>query len=166
MSDDSASAPTAAADRQEMTVGFEILAQYVKDLSFENPQAPQSLRADAKPPEVSMNVDVRAVKIQDNVYECLLRFKVDAMSGEAPAFLVELVYGGLFRLSNAPADAVEPIILIECPRFLFPFARRILADATRDGGFPPFMLEPIDWANLYRQRKAQAASDGATASVN
>lgn len=144
----------------ETTVAFEILAQYVKDLSFENPHAPESLRSDAAKPDIQLNVDVAAKKFQDDVYECTLNFKVNAQTGDRPAFLTELSYGGLFRLTGAPQEMVEPIILVECPRFLFPFARRILADATRDGGFPPFMLEPIDWANLYRQRRGEAAGQG------
>lgn len=136
----------------------EILAQYVKDFSFENPSAPNSLRADATQPQVQLQVDVRGRRLDESAhFECELRFNVEASRANERVFLVELVYAGVLQLINVSEEAWEPVLMIEGPRFLFPFARRILADATRDGGFPPFMLEPIDWAGLYQRR----GSDGA-----
>lgn len=133
----------------------EILAQYVKDFSFENPMAPNSLRADATQPQVQLQVDVRGRRLDEaNHFECELRFNIEASRADERVFLVELVYAGVLQLINVSEEAWEPVLMIEGPRFLFPFARRILADATRDGGFPPFMLEPIDWAGLYQRRSA------------
>jgi preprotein translocase subunit SecB len=133
-----------------------ILSQYVKDLSFENPRAPQSLQPNQARPEVQIRVDVRAQPIEAERYEVSLQLHVDAKAGDDTAFMVELTYGGVFGLLNIPQDSLQPLLLIECPRLLFPFARRIVADATRDGGFPPLLIDPIDFVTLYRRRQQQA----------
>jgi len=127
-------------------------AQYVKDLSFENPRAPASLMAGKEQPQIDVNVNVNARGLQPNVYEVSLSIRADAkVAGEA-AFITELEYAGVFTVANAPEEVLRPVLLIECPRILFPFARRIIADVTRDGGFPPLFLNPIDFVSLYRRQ--------------
>ncbi|MFN3890031.1 MAG: protein-export chaperone SecB [Beijerinckiaceae bacterium] len=135
-----------------------VLAQYVKDLSFENPNAPRSLAPQQQSPNISIQVNVNANQIDQNDFEVSLMIEGSAGEGAGLLFQFELNYAGLFRLVNIPADDLHPVIMIECPRLLFPFARQIIADAVRNGGFPPLMLEPIDFVALYRQRlEAQGA---------
>jgi preprotein translocase subunit SecB len=129
--------------------------QYVKDLSFENPRAPISLQSGQPRPEIQIRVDVRAHPLEAERYEVTLQLHVEAKAGSDNAFMVELTYGGVFGLLNIPPDSVQPLLLIECPRLLFPFARRIVADATRDGGFPPLLIEPIDFMSLFRRRQQE-----------
>jgi len=134
---------------------FRVLAQYVRDLSFENPRAPDSLRLEGRP-DVEMGVEMNARGRTDGLYEVDMRLSVKASAGDGPLFQVELVYGGLFQLGGFADSDVEPMLLVECPRYLFPFARQIIAACTSDGGFyPPFLLEPIDFATVYAARKAQ-----------
>ena len=133
-----------------------IQSQYVKDLSFENPRAPQSLQPGQARPEIQIRVDVRAQPLEAERYEVTLQLHVEAKAGADNAFMVELTYGGVFGLLNIPPDSLQPLLLIECPRLLFPFARRIVADATRDGGFPPLLIDPIDFVTLFRRRQQQA----------
>jgi preprotein translocase subunit SecB len=136
-----------------------VMAQYIKDLSFENPNAPQSL-GEGKAPEIAVSVNVNARPLGGSDFEVELKLEAKGSHGEKAAFMVELAYGGVFRIENMPQDVMQPLMLIECPRLLFPFARQILADATRNGGFPPLMLEPIDFGQIY-QRRLQAAATGA-----
>jgi len=133
-----------------------IQTQYIKDLSFENPRAPASLEPGQGRPEIQVQVDVRATQLDAERYEVVLQLHVDAKSGGETGFVMELVYGGLFGLANIPSESLQALLLIECPRLLFPFARRIIADTTRDGGFPPLMLDPIDFIGLFRRRQQQA----------
>jgi preprotein translocase subunit SecB len=133
-----------------------IVSQYVRDLSFENPRAPLSLQPSQNRPEIQIRVDVRAQPIEAERYEVALQMHVEAKAGDEIAFMVELTYGGVFGLLNIPPDSLQPLLLIECPRLLFPFARRVVADATRDGGFPPLLIDPIDFVTLYRRRQQQA----------
>lgn len=135
----------AGADEQPQLA---ILAQYVKDLSFENPNAPQIYQSTAQP-ELDVNVNVGVTKPADDVYEVALKINVKATTEGTVSFAVELLYNGLFGLRNMPEDALQPFLLVEAPRILFPFARRVISDVTRDGGFPPLMLEPIDFGSLY-----------------
>ena len=134
--------------------GLSIVSQYVKDMSFENPRAPMGLQQNVRP-EIQIRIDVRTAEFSDGRYEVVIDINVDAKAGDAPVFLVELSYGGLFELANIPPESLQPLLQVECPRLLFPFARRVVADATRDGGFPPLMIDPIDFVALYR-RKVQA----------
>ena len=137
-----------------------ILAQYVKDLSFENPNAPGSLQMQGQP-KIEINVNVNARSGGQDMFEVELKIEASARTPDtnALAFQVELLYAGLFRLVGAPQDALEPFLVVEAPRILFPFARRVIADAVRDGGFPPLMLEPIDFGGLYLQQ-LEARGDG------
>lgn len=140
-----------------------ILTQYVKDLSFENPRAPLGLAPGQPRPEIQIAVDVNARQLGEQHFEVVLQINIEAKSGDTAFFLVELAYGGVFQLANIPEDTVQPLLLIECPRILFPFARRIVADVTRDGGLPPLLLDPIDFATLYRRRLAQRAQEAEAA---
>jgi preprotein translocase subunit SecB len=130
-----------------------VMSQYVKDMSFENPNAPASLALGANNPEIAVNVQVNAEALKDQSYEVTLHISAKAVSGETVAFVAELTYAGQFAVSNATREILPAILLIECPRMLFPFARRVIADATRDGGFPPLLLSPIDFLALYRQQR-------------
>lgn len=134
---------------------FLVKGQYVKDLSFENPLAPQSLLSLAEKPKIDIGVNLGAQKLQENLFELGMNITVRATVKETTLFLVELAYGGMFQLIDVPEDMIEPVLLVDCPFVLFPFARRVIADATRDGGFPPLMLEPIDFLALYQQNRAQ-----------
>jgi preprotein translocase subunit SecB len=139
--------------------------QYVKDLSFEVPNAPAVYSTLRTQPSVAINLDVQARRIQDgqDVFEVTLQIKAEATdpttppngAEPTPVFIIELTYCGVFTLNGVPADAVEPVLLVECPRLLFPYARNILADVTRDGGFPPVLLQPIDFVALWQSRRAQ-----------
>lgn len=150
---------TPAADQTNAGVpprgGFRILAQYVRDLSFENPKAPESLRVDGKP-AIDLGVELNAQGRADNLFEVDIKLSVKATTDQNKMFQVELVYGGLFQLEGVQPQDVEPLLLIECPRYLFPYAREIIARATSDGGFyPPFMMDPIDFAAIYVARQQQ-----------
>jgi preprotein translocase subunit SecB len=144
-----------------------ISAQYVKDLSFENPRAPQSLRQaqGAAPPEVQINVDVKAGTLAADIYEVILTLRADAKQGADSVFVVELVYGAVVTLANTSPAEVPAALMVETPRQLFPFARAILADVTRDGGYTPLLLNPIDFAEIYNRRLAEAAQAAGSATV-
>lgn len=134
--------------------------QYIKDLSFEVPNAP-AIFVDMQTvqPEIGVKVNIHANPIQGNTFEVALHLNIDAKLGDKTAFLLELVYGGVFTL-NVPNDHIQPMLLIECPRLLFPFARNIVSDTTRDGGFPPMLLQPIDFVSLFRARLEQVEAEG------
>ena len=162
-SDANTAAPADGAPQGPQGPGFRIVAQYVKDLSFENPKAPDSLRVDGKP-AIDMGVEMNAQGRPDGLFEVDLRLTIKATTDAMTVFNVELLYGGLFALQGVPEQDIEPLLLIECPRYLFPFAREIIARATSDGGFyPPFMLDPIDFAAIYISRQQQIARGGDTA---
>jgi preprotein translocase subunit SecB len=132
-----------------------VLAQYVKDLSFENPGAPASLRGGPGSPAIAINVNVGANPIGDKDYDVTLTLNAKAESGKDILFNVELIYGGVFRIDGFPQEHMLPLLFIECPRILFPFARQIVSEATRNGGFPPLMIDPIDFAQMFQKRMAE-----------
>ena len=141
--------------------GLGILGQYVKDLSFENPNAPQSLMAQPEQsPAVDVQINMNAKPMSETDYEVELKVEVKAEDKKAKRmlFLLDVTYAGVFRITNVPKESVQPLVLIECPRLLFPFVRRIAADAISEGGFPPIMLQPVDFAALYRARAESAAA--------
>ena len=144
---------------QQNAPSLQCLAQYTKDFSFENPNAPRSLQPQQQAPNISIQVNVNAKPLAQNDVE--VELLIEGKAGEAPnlVFAFELVYGGVFRLSNIPQENVHPVIMIECPRLLFPFGRQIIADAVRQGGFPPLYIDPIDFAGLYQQRAAEMAAE-------
>ena len=168
MSDSTTTDPVGDATQQAQQASVRVLAQYVKDLSFENPRAPLSLqKKDATPPiNIGVNVTARALTEQD--YEVTLRLDAKAADGEDINFQVELHYASVLRVTGLKPEHMQPFLLIEGPRLLFPFARQIMADAMRNGGFPPLMIDPIDFVTLYRRnleraRQQQAESGGAPA---
>ena len=133
-------------------------AQYIRDLSFENPHGPLGPGDADNKPQVDVNVNVETRRVADNRYESSLKINAKAKQQENVAFVLELDYCGVFDVSGFPEQLLAQILLVECPRLLFPFARRIAADAVRDGGFPALFLDPIDFLSLYRQRLQQEAA--------
>jgi preprotein translocase subunit SecB len=138
-----------------------ILAQYIKDFSFENPLGPDAISAIADNPDVKIEISTNARPLKEGTHEVTLFIRGEARAGDTTLFIAELTYGGVFELKNVPQESLGPALLIEGARMLFPFARNIVADATRDGGFPPLMINPIDFVSLYReQHMTQADNDG------
>lgn len=142
-------------EQQAQPPRLSILTQYVKDLSFENPHAPQGI-GNQNRPEIQIKVDANAKPLGEDRFEVTLQTNIEAKAEGTSIFLLELAYGGVFQVANIPQESLQPLLMIECPRLLFPFARRIISDATRDGGFPPLMIDPIDFVSLYRRRLQQA----------
>ena len=138
------------------------MVQFTKDFSFENPNAPRSLGPQDKPPNISIQVNVNAKQLAETDFEVNIMLEGSAGQGADTLFKFELDYAGIFRLQNIPADNMHPIVMIECPRLLFPFARQIIAEAVRGGGFPPLYIDPIDFAALYQSRMAEVAQAGST----
>ncbi|TPW28447.1 protein-export chaperone SecB [Martelella alba] len=141
--------------QKQAAPSLSILTQYIKDLSFENPGAPASLQKRDAAPGINISVNVNANPLGDDNFDVILSLKAEAKSGDQPLFLCELVYGGVFRVADFPKEHVLPMLFIECPRLLFPFARQIIADATRNGGFPPLLVDPIDFAQMFQKRMAE-----------
>ena len=136
---------------------IQIISQYVKDLSFENP----SMGVNVRQPQIDFTVDLQARRVSETgPYEVLLKLRVNAVQEEKTLFLLEIAYGGLFVLDKIPEEALQPVLLIECPRLMFPFVRRIIADLVSDGGLPPLMIEPIDFAQLYRSKMQEGGRLG------
>jgi preprotein translocase subunit SecB len=133
-----------------------VISQYVKDLSFENPNAPAVFQWEGQP-QIDVNFNIGNEQVAEDVYEVVVKINVVAKSADQTAFQVELVYAGLFAIRNIPEEQLAPILLAQGPAMLFPFARRVLADAVRDGGFPPLMLDPIDFGALFMQQAELAA---------
>ena len=153
--------PAAAGDNLPQ-VG--VIAQYVKDLSFENPNAPAVYQWQGQP-QMDVQFNIGSAPVGQDLHEVSLKVEITAKANEGTAFQLELLYAGLFALRNIPHEGLQPFLLAEAPRILFPFARRIIADATVDAGFPPLLLDPIDFAGLYMQRAAhqQAEATGGQA---
>ena len=147
-------AATAGAAAPAQAPSMKILGQYLKDMSFENPNAPQALTQTSQP-EINISVNVNAKPLAATDFEVELHIDAKASAAGKVVFAAEVLYAGVFRLENIPQEALHPIVLIECPRMIFPFARQIIADATRNGGFPPLMLDPIDFAQMFQQKMAE-----------
>jgi preprotein translocase subunit SecB len=146
-------------------VQVRIVGQYIKDLSFENPNVRKLIDGSGEKPTLRVEVNVNATKMTDRVYESAIEFKAEATSPAGVIYDMELAYAGLFEIQSIPEQALQPFLLINCPSLLFPFLRRLVADLTREGGFPPLLLDPIDFAGLFMQRQQQAAQ-GIRPSVN
>jgi preprotein translocase subunit SecB len=146
------------------TPNLNVLTQYVKDFSFENPGAPQSLRMrPGSSPNINIAIGVQSAPLGNSEFEVELRIDARATDGQAVLFAIELVYAGVFRFTNIPPEQARPVALIECPRLIFPFARQIVADASRNGGFPPLLIDPVDFVAMYRQQIANETGQGAGA---
>jgi preprotein translocase subunit SecB len=146
-----------AGDAQQGGVG--IVAQYIKDLSFENPGAPALM---AQGPQIDLGVDLQARRGDAEHFEVELKLRVTAKAADKTVFLMELAYAGLFRIVGTPEEMLQPLLLIQAPHMLFPFARRIVADVVRDGGMPPLMIDPIDFAALYQSKLQAGGIQGPT----
>lgn len=134
---------------------LQVMAQYIKDLSFENPGAVNEI---SQRPQIDLAVDLNAKRVEDEIFEVELKIRVDAKNEGKPLFVLEVAYAGVFQLKNVPDTGTQQaILLIQAPHMLFPFVRRIVADVVRDGGMPPLMIEPIDFMALYQARVAQAS---------
>ena len=165
MSDDTPNG-AAAGQAQPAAVRMQILTQYVRDLSFENAVAQKGAPGGEVQPEINVQVSLDARKRQtENQYEVITKFRVTSTNAadKTPLFLCELDYGGIFHIEGVPEDQMHPFLLIECPRILFPFVRRIISDMTRDGGFPAFNMDPVDFVALYRQELQRRAQNEAPA---
>ena len=132
-----------------------VVSQYIKDFSFENPNAPQSLTNRQEQPQIGIQINVGANPLSDTDIEVVIKLEGKAETGTNLLFRFELEFAGVFRIRNVPQESLNPVVLIECPRLLFPFAREIIATAVRNGGFPPLLLDPVDFVGLYRQKMAQ-----------
>jgi preprotein translocase subunit SecB len=141
-----------AADAQPQ---LNVVAQYIKDFSFENPNAPQSLANRQEPPQIAIQINVNANPLSDTDIEVTLKLEGKAEIADTLMFRFELEFAGVFRIRNVPQESLNAVVLIECPRLLFPFAREIIATAVRNGGFPPLLLDPVDFVALYRQKMGE-----------
>ena len=151
----------AAGSQEQPQPPLVVNGQYIKDLSFEVPGAPGIFNQLTSPPEIPIQVDIRVNKLADITFEVVLRIRIEAVFQTKPVFIVELDYAGVFTV-HAPPEHHEPLLTIEAARLLFPFARAIIADVTREGGLPPLVLQPVDFVQVYRQRmEQQAAQEGA-----
>jgi preprotein translocase subunit SecB len=151
--------PTAQAANDQQPQ-LNVVAQYIKDLSFENPNAPRSLMAgQQQQPQISIQINVSAQPLEGNDIEVALKLDGKAETNGQLMFGFELTFAGVFRIRNVPQESMNAVVLIECPRLLFPFAREIIASTVRHGGFPPLLLDPVDFVSLYRQRMAQQAAN-------
>ena len=140
---------------EDLQPQLNVVAQYIKDFSFENPNAPQSLTGGGEPPQIGIQINVAASPISDTDIEVVLKLEGKAEMAGKLMFRFDLEFGGVFRIRNVPQESLNAIVLIECPRLLFPFAREIIATAVRNGGFPPLLLDPVDFVALYRRKMEQ-----------
>lgn len=148
----------ANAERQApVAIQARIVNQYIKDLSFENPNIRKLMKESGEPPKLNVEVNVLAEKVDSDLFESAIEFKATAANNLGTIYVLETVYAGMFKVESIPEQALEPFLLISGPSMLFPFLRRLVADITREGGYPPLMLDPIDFAGLYMSRKQQVA---------
>jgi preprotein translocase subunit SecB len=143
-----------------------VLSQYIKDLSFENPNAPDSMRGTGPHPTIKVEFNVSAKPVTDGHIEVELKIEARAAQEEKVLFNIDLTYAGVFRVQNIPQEALQPLILIECPRLLFPFARQIVSEVTQSGGFPPLLVDPVDFARLYQERFMSGQGQSPSAQAN
>lgn len=161
MAEETKPAPKAGAgtDGNEIAVEAQIVGQFIKDLSFENPSVDKRLEGVGETPNIKLEINVAAKKLKhDDLFESVIDFKAVAANKDGTIYDLEVLYAGLFRIKNMPDAALEPFLLINCPTLTFPFLRRLVADITREGGFPPLMLDPIDFGQLFMRRKQDMAA--------
>lgn len=132
-----------------------VAAQFIRDLSFESPHVERLLDGPGDSPNLQLQINVNAKNIKEGMFESVIEMKAHATNSQGTIYDLELTYGGAFAISNIPQNALEPFLLVNCPSILFPFLRRLVADITREGGFPPLFLDPIDFASLYLRRKKE-----------
>jgi preprotein translocase subunit SecB len=153
-----------AAETPPHAMQVQIVGQFIKDLSFENPNISKLLDGPGENPNLKLEVNVNAERAKTDLYQSTIDFKAHATNKDGTIYIMECVYGGLFRLQNVPEQTLEPFLLVNCPTILFPFLRRLVADITREGGFPPLMLDPIDFGHLYVRRQQEIANNAPKAS--
>jgi preprotein translocase subunit SecB len=151
---------------QAQNVQVRVMAQYIKDLSFENPNVRKLVEGAGEAPNLRVEVNVNASKLAANRFESVIHFKAEAANKLGVIYDLELAYAGLFQIDNMPEPSLEPFLLINCPSLLFPFARRLVADLTREGGFPPLLLDPIDFAALFVKRQQEKGAPGQAQPMN
>lgn len=155
----------AAAPQPQERPRMQVMSQYIRDMSFENVAIMKGQKVEGTP-EVSVQVALDAKKRAEDVYEVIVKLKVNSKAGEETVFILELDYAGQFKIANVPDNQLHPYLMIECPRMIFPYVRRIIGDVTRDGGFPPLNVDNIDFLALYQQdllrRQAAQAQAGET----
>ncbi|MEL6298175.1 MAG: protein-export chaperone SecB [Pseudomonadota bacterium] len=161
MADQNETSETAASSPAEPPVQVRVVSQFIKDVSFENPSVERMLKGPAEEPQLKLEVNVNARHMEGSLFESVIDFHANATSKDGVIYALECTYGGVFEIRKMPKDAVEPFLLVNCPALLFPFLRRLAADITREGGFPPLLLDPIDFGQLYMKRK-QEEQAGAT----
>jgi len=147
--------PTQSPSAQPGQAQLKVVGQYIKDLSFKNPNAPRSLAPTETQPAINIQINVIVQQLAETDYEVALKLEGKAERAGSVLFAFELTFAGVFRVQNLPAETLQPLVMIECPRLLFPFAREIVANAVRNGGFPPLLLDPVDFVALYQQRAAK-----------
>ncbi len=140
-------------------VQVKVVGQYIKDLSFENPNVDKLLKEPGDNPNLQLAINVRAQAVDTDVYESAIDFNAQATNKHGLVYEIELVYAGLFKVQNIPPQALEPFLLVNCPALLFPFLRRLVADISREGGFPPLLLDPFDFGSLYMRRQQELAAN-------
>ncbi len=156
----------AAATGQPQPIEVQVVGQFIRDLSFENPSVGKLLDGPGENPNLKIEVNVNAHRAEADLFESAIAFKAHAGNQAGPIYDLELVYSGLFRIKSIPEAALEPFLLINCPTLIFPFLRRLVADITREGGFPPLLLDPIDFAALYLRRHQGKGTEGSTLTKN
>lgn len=144
---------------QNAAIHIQVLTQYIKDLSFENPNVGKHVIKQGENPELTLEINVEAQKVNTDIYESKILFSAKPKHSGGTIYILEMTYGGLFKIQNIPEQALEPFLLINCPALLFPFLRRIVADVSRDGGYAPLWLDPIDFGSLYVQRQQKLAQN-------
>jgi preprotein translocase subunit SecB len=154
--------PAPSPGAQQSQAQLTVLGQYIKDFSFENPNAPRSLTPSQTQPAINIQINVGAQQLAQTDFEVSLNLEGKAENAGTVLFAFDLTFAGVFRVQNVPAETLQPLVMIECPRLLFPFAREIVATSVRNGGFPPLLLDPVDFVALYQQRVAQMQSPQAT----
>ena len=147
--------PASSPQAKQAQPQLAVLAQYIKDFSFENPNAPRSLSPSQTQPAINIQINVNATPLAESDVEVELKLDGKAETEGQVLFAFELVYAGVFRIQNIAQENVHAIVMIECPRLLFPFAREIIAAAVRNGGYPPLMIDPVDFVGLYRQKMGE-----------
>ena len=157
--------PDDAAKPAAPPVQVKIAGQYIKDLSFENPNIGKLLKEPGDSPSLQLAINVNAQGVGPNLYESSIDFNAQATNQHGMIYELEIVYAGLFQIQNIPEQALEPFLLVNCPSLLFPFLRRIVADISREGGFPPLLLDPFDFATLYMRRQQELAAKTAVPDV-
>ena len=144
-------------EQRARQIEAQVVGQFIKDLSFENPNVEKFLSAPSDTPNIKLEINVAAKRIQEELFESAIDFKATAAVKEGTIYHLEIVYAGIFRLKGVPNEMLEPFLVINCPTLIFPFLRRLVADLTREGGYPPLLLDPIDFAQLYMRRKQELA---------